>query len=162
LLTLGFAFLKNIVACKTKAYGKLGFWELLVLFETQVGHLYGITCVGNILILKMHSSVLLYTTKTSNSWVFQIIIVVVVVDDDDDDDDNDDDIYCSDCHHRCHLSELSSSSSPIPHIYIKVFDLDSHNLQHQALTTIPQLLQLWTFLQPTVESGSLRLSTYII
>lgn len=143
------------MSCKTKAYGKLGFWELLVLFKTQIGRLYGITCVGNILILKMHSSVLLYTTKTSNSWLFQIVVVVVI-------DDDDDDIYCSDCHHRCRLSELSLSSSPILHIYIKEFDLDSHNLQHQALTTIPQLLQLWTVLQPTVEWGNLCLSTYII
>jgi hypothetical protein len=54
---LGFAFLKNIMAGKMKAYGKLGFWELLLSFKAQVGPVYVITCVGNVLILKLCSSV---------------------------------------------------------------------------------------------------------
>lgn len=106
---LGFAFLKNIVAGKTKAYGKSRFWELLLSFKAQVGPVYVITSVGNMLILKLCSSGLLCTIKTSYLWLFQV--------NDDDDDDN---IYCSDHHRpRHHLSELSSSSSPSRHIYIK-------------------------------------------
>jgi hypothetical protein len=90
------------VAGKVKAYGKL-----LLSFKAQVGPVYVITCVDNVLILKLCSSVLLCTIKTSYLWLFQV--------DDDDEDNDDDDIYCSDyrCRHR--LSELSSSFPPSHH-----------------------------------------------
>ena len=60
---LGFAFLQNTLDGKTKAYGKYGFWELLLSFKAQVGPVFVITCVGDVLILKLCLSVLLCSIK---------------------------------------------------------------------------------------------------
>ena len=80
---MGFVFLKNIVAGKTKTYGKL------LLSKVPVGPVYVIAFVGNVLILKMPSLILLYTIKI-DSWLFRskmmltaliavIIISIIVV-----------------------------------------------------------------------------------
>jgi hypothetical protein len=116
--TLGFAFLQNTVAGKTKAYGKLGFWELLLSFKAQVGPVYVLTCVDNMLILKLCLSVLLYTIKTSYLWLFQV----------DDNEGDDDEIYLF----IIIIAFLSPHHHSHPPLYIKEFYLDSQSFHHKG------------------------------